>query len=76
VHYLLFVVTFAAVQGVGYLSIMTALRTGQPGGRSLIPCRSRDSPLRQNIPTGSGAHTASFSVITGGSYPRIKATDV
>jgi hypothetical protein len=38
--------------------------------RVLTPARARDLSLLQNVQTGHGAHTASYSTGTRGSFPQ------
>jgi hypothetical protein len=72
----MFLLNFAAQQWVLYLNIVPRLHTGQPGDRNLICHRCRGIPLLQNIPMGCGALSASFSVITCGSFQGIKDDDI
>jgi hypothetical protein len=44
-----------------------------PGGRGSIPTKTEDFSSNLCVQTGSGAHPASYTVGTGGSFPGGKA---
>jgi hypothetical protein len=58
--------------GGSFVSIMTKLRTRRVGLNSPARAMMRFFPIRHRVQTGSGTHTASYPMITGGSFSRVK----